>query len=236
MRSLLCADREIHGIWSCPFFSRFTGESRYPRLQWVPAFAGKAESLIPRTSESGHQAMPGFRTFAQPLNTPCGWSGNEVRMRSGDPGPDRPRERCESPDLTIPATRCVPNLRSAASATPLPSFVLLANHSSTSAYPHGSSAVGRALWRGWPPPRLRPHGLPDANVPRAFREVDLPAAKGHRHVARSASAFLGSSTTPPHPTIPNLIPTGCRRKRVAVSLGTTTCPLHPSAPRMPNRP
>ena len=29
------------------------------------------------------------------------WSGNEVRMRSGDPGPDRPRARREGPDLTI---------------------------------------------------------------------------------------------------------------------------------------
>src|SRR5690242_20998206 len=29
-------------------------------------------------------------------------------MRSGDPGPDRPRAHCESPDLTIPVTRTVP--------------------------------------------------------------------------------------------------------------------------------
>jgi hypothetical protein len=36
------------------------------------------------------------------------WSGNEVRMRSGDPGPDRPRVIGEGPDLIISLTRIVP--------------------------------------------------------------------------------------------------------------------------------
>src|SRR4051794_14841332 len=37
-----------------------------------------------------------------------GWSGNEVRMRSGDPGPDRPRPPGEGPDLSKTTTRNVP--------------------------------------------------------------------------------------------------------------------------------
>ena len=52
--------------------------------------------------------MLGFRTAAQRLSSCEGWSGNEVRMRSGDPGPDRPRGRREGPDLAIFATRTVP--------------------------------------------------------------------------------------------------------------------------------
>ena len=43
----------------------------------------------------------GFRTPAQRLSNRGGWSGSEVRMRSGNPGPDRPRVHREGPDLTI---------------------------------------------------------------------------------------------------------------------------------------
>ena len=124
-------------------------------------------------------------------------------MRSGDPGPDRPRERRESPDLSICSTRIVPERRGVRGTMPLLFYASLVRSSASSLWPSRNSAVNESFPRGCcRSPRLRRHALPEANVARACRPAAPPPARGHRRAAQFLSAFPNSFTTPPQSTVP----------------------------------
>src|SRR5215472_3171697 len=134
--------------------------------------------------------MRGFPTSSWRLSRKESWSGNEVRMRSGNPGPDRPRPGTARPGPRRFATRIVP------------SYAVFFFHLGGEGL-REAAEICRLLRRGV---RLLPaRGLLGIDfircaVPMVLMlsvRVSLPLPRAHRHAVRSDFACPNSSATPP---------------------------------------
>ena len=159
-------------------------------------------------------------TCAYRLSSGESWSGNEVRMRSGDPGPDRPRARREGPDLTHEQQEsCQGRVARRSSVMPsLSSFAVARGCLNVPDAAQGSAAKC-VSWVRPRYPQLRSRALRGANVLRVCRAAAPPPAKAHRRAARSAFAFPNSSATPTHSSARNLISAGRQCKMPLPALG-----------------